>query len=197
VAYDILLERDGRVLRVIYSGQMDISERKAAAATVLERATHDGIDRFLLDYRQATSLVGDEPSNQTLAQYLADKLGHRNARVAWLVTHDHQLSPDVENLTRDLGLVSRRFNDLDAAFAWLERADIEELGAPPATDPPPRRALALAMEASDPRDQVSPVQFATIVKLVQELLDAGMEEAIALGVARRTFEIIRIAPTNR
>jgi hypothetical protein len=197
VAYDIRFERDGRVLRVTYTGRVDIAERRAAAVKALECATHDGINRFLLDYRQATSLVGDEPSNQALARYLVDKLGHRDARVAWLVTHDHQLSPGVEDLTHSLGVVSRRFNDLDAAFAWLDRADIEELGAPPATDSPPRRALALAMQASDPRDPMPPVQFAAIVKLVQELLDAGMEETVALGVARRMFDIVRIAPTPR
>lgn len=197
MAYDITLERDGRILRVRYSGQMDINGRRAAAEGVLELAVHAGISRFLLDYRQASCLVGDEASSQALAKYLADKLGHRNARVAWLVTHDHQLSTSVEDLTRSFGIANKRFNDLDAAFAWLDRADIEELGAPPATASPVRRALALAMQASDPQDPMAPAQFAAIVKLVQELLNAGMEETVALGAARRMFEVVRTTPPLR
>ena len=197
MAYDITLERDGRILWVRYSGQMDINERRAAAEGVLERAAHAGIGRFLLDYRQATCLVGDEAASQALATYLADKLGHRNARVAWLVTYDHQLSTSVEDLTRSFGIANKRFNDLDAAFAWLDQADIEELGAPPATASPVRRALALAMQASGPQDPMAPARFAAIVQLVQELLDAGMEEAIALDAARRMFEVVRTTPPPR
>src|SRR3546814_14146353 len=45
---------------------------------------------------------------------------------------------------------------------------------------PPRRALALAMEASDPRIHVPPLPFAAIAKLVQELLDEGLDEAKVL-----------------
>lgn len=188
MAYDIFLERNGRILRVRYSGRVDIEERKTAAEKVLGRATHDGISRFLLDYRQATSDLGDEPSSQALAQYLAGKLGNRNARVAWLVTHDHQLSASVEDLTSGFGVASRRFRDLDAAFAWLEQPDEPE---PEPAAVPLRPALVLAMEASDPQVPMPPVQFAAIVQLVQELLDAGIEQPVALRLARRMFEVVK------
>lgn len=186
MAYDIFLERNGRILRVRYSGRVDIEERKAAAENVLGRAAHDGISRFLLDYRQATCRIGDEPSSQALAQYLAGKLGNRKARVAWLVTHDHQLSASVEDLTRSYGVANQRFNDLDAALAWLEQPDEPEPAAVPL-----RPALALAMEASDPQVPMPPVQFAAIVQLVQELLDAGIEQPVALRLASRMFEVVK------
>src|SRR3546814_18890337 len=66
----------------------------------------------------------------------------------------------------------------------------EVIGAPAAMPSPPRRALALAMEASDPRIHVPPLQFAAIAKLVQELLDEGLDEAKVLRLARRMFEVV-------
>ena len=207
MVYDILLEKHGRILRINYSGRMDLAERRMAATKALERAAHDGIDRFLLDYRQATCMVGDETASRELAQYLADKLGHRNARVAWLVTHDHQLSPGVEDRARGLGVANRRFRDLDAAFAWLEQPDApepaalprvsEKMGSPSASVSRPRRALALAMKASDPQVPMPPVQFAAIAQLTQELLDAGLEDATVLHLARRMFEVVRSVPPAR
>lgn len=195
--HEIVLEREQRILRVNYSGQVDITQRKAAAIAVLELATSHGIDRFLLDYRRASVLIGDAPLKHALANYVSGQLDHAKARIAWLVVHDHQLNRDVENLTHELGVASRRFHSLDAAFAWLERDDIEELGAAPATPSPPRRALVLAMEAVDLDSPLSPVQFAGVVKLVQELLDAGIQEPRARQMAKRMFEIIRAeAPRN-
>lgn len=188
--YEVLLEHDKRILRVNLSGQLDISERRAVVVSVLARAAHEGIDRLLLDYRRATAFIGDDASNQALAKYLSDGLDHSSAKLAYLLTHDHQLSPDVERLARDLGLASQRFHDLDAAFAWLEQVDAGMLGAPPVTASPLRRALALSMSASDPNEPLPSVQFAGVVKLVQELLDAGIEETMTLGLARRTFEVI-------
>lgn len=209
MAYNIFLERDGRILRVSYSGRVDIAERGAAAGKALEQSTYDDINRFLLDYRQATCLVGDQPSSEALAQFLADKLRQRNARIAWVVTHGHQLSPRVENLTHDFGVANRRFHDLEAAFAWLEQPDAPE--PKPVPEPemlvqpeaktgfgsPRRPALALAMEASDQQVPMPPVQFAAIVQLVQELLDVGIEEAAALRLAKRMFEIVRSAPPRQ
>ena len=204
MAYDILLERHGRILRINYSGRVDLAERKQAATEALDRAAHDGIERFLLDFRQATCLIGDDTAIRALARYLADKLGHRNARVVWLVTHDHQLSHGVEDLAREFGVANQRFCDLGAAFAWLEQPDApkpaarpqasKKMGAPPASAFPPRRALALAMQASDPQVPMPPVQFAAIAQLAQDLLDAGLEDATVLHLARRMFEVVRSAP---
>jgi hypothetical protein len=204
MAYDILLERHGRILRINYSGRVDLAERREAATKALDRAAHDSIDRFLLDYRQASCLVGDDPAIRALAQYLADKLGHRNARVAWLVTHDHQLSHGVEDLARGFGVANQRFCDLDAAFAWLQQPDAPKPAAQPQASKkmgrssalvfPPRRALALAMKASDPQVPMPPVQFAAIAQLTQELLDAGLEDATVLDLAKRMFEVVRSVP---
>ena len=207
MAYDIFLERDGQVLRVRYSGRVGITERRAAAEAVLGRARHDAISRFLLDYRAATYVPSDPESSQALARYLADKLGHRNAKVAWLVTHDHQLGVAVERHTGEFGIPNRRFQNLEAAMAWLEQptepGEREDQPSAPIPAPaPPRRALTLAMQASDPMlPPLPPVQFAAIVKLVQELLDEGLDDDKVLPLARRMFEIAyggqpRLAPSS-
>ena len=200
MAYEIHLEREGRLLRVRYSGQVGIHERTAAAQAAFKRAAPAGINRFLLDYRSATYLPGDAAAGQALARYIADQLHGRDARVAWLVTYDHQLGPSVEQHTGELGIINRRFYEMDAAVSWLMQsgeADPPHTGSDPHAPSPPRRALALAMEAADPMLPLPPVQFAAIAQLAQELLDEGLDEAKVLGLARRMFEIVyggRVTP---
>lgn len=201
--YDIHIERGGRLLRVRYSGQVGIRERSAAAEAAFARADPAGIRRFLLDYRGATYLAGDQPSNRRLAQYLAEELGSRPARVAWLVNYDHQLGPSVEMLTTEFGVPNKRFYDYDAAIAWLEQPidDAPAIKAAAGTADSmaqvpspvaglPRRALGLAIMASDPSVTIPPVQFAAITKLVEELLDEGLDEDRVMRLARRMFEIV-------
>ena len=202
--YDIHLERNGRIMRVRYSGQVGIRERSNAAEAVFARPDFPSIDRFLLDYRGATYLAGDQPSNRRLAQYLAAQLKDRQAKVAWLVNYDHQLGPSVEKLTTEFGISNHRFYDYDAAIAWLEQpvddapddgiiadTDGEMIAAQPSlVTRLPRRALALAMMASGPTLSIPPVQFAAVTKLVEELLDEGLDEDKVMRLARRMFEIV-------
>lgn len=202
--YDIHLELNGRILRVRYSGQVGVRERSTAAEAVFARADYPAIDRFLLDYRGATYLPGDQSSNRRLAQYLAERLSDRQAKVAWLVNYDHQLGLSVERLTSEFGIPNQRFYDYDAAIAWLQQplddpavtattADTGEeaiLAQPSPATRLPRRALALAMMAAGPTLSVPPVQFAAVTKLVDELLDEGLDEDKVMRLARRMFEIV-------
>ena len=214
MAHDIFLEHNG-ILRVRYSGQIGIEERRIVAERVFGSRAYDHISRFLLDYRLATHLVGDPGTARQTARYLAERLQGRDARVAWLVTYDHQLAYEVEELAREFGMVNRRFRDYNAAIAWLQRAEVRDLadtdadanadatsepevmGLPDATVSPPRRALVLAMEASAAFPQLPPLQFAALVRIVQELLDEGMDETKVEALAERMVEMVYGAPAPR
>ena len=196
MSYQILIEHDGRILRVRYSGQIGIEERIAAAEAVLGRRTHASINRYVLDYRGATYLPGDEASNRALARYLADMLAGRDARIAWLMNYDHQLGPSVERLTGDFGVTNGRFYNIESAMAWLlQPADAMRpmMGSAPEAPSPPRRALALAMGIADPSRPLPPTQFAGVTRLVQDLLDEGLDEATVQRLAGRMFEVVYAA----
>lgn len=205
MAHDIFLEHNG-ILRVRYSGQIGIEERRIVAEQVFGSRKYDHISRFLLDYRLATHLASDLETARKTARYLAERLRGRNARVAWLVTYDHQLAPEVEELAREFGLASRRFREYLPALAWLQRTDADDgteaaepkvMGLPGATPSPPRRALALAMEACEPFPPLPPLQFAALTRILQELLDEGLDEARVRSLAARMVEMVYDSPAPR
>jgi len=121
--YEFVVDQDRQMLWVRYSGAVTVAERQAAAEHVLGEATGPDLRRILLDYRRATTSSTDEASGKALAGYLAGKLGGRGARVAWLVTYDHQLDPLVEGETREHGVANERFHDMDKAVEWLMQAE--------------------------------------------------------------------------
>ncbi|MDG6347774.1 hypothetical protein QAA18_03305 [Luteimonas sp. 8-5] len=205
MAHDIFLEHNG-ILRVRYSGQIGIEERRIVAERVFGSRAYDHISRFLLDYRLATHLASDPETARKTAHYLAERLRGRNARVAWLVTYDHQLAPEVEELAREFGLANRRFREYLPAIAWLQRTDTDDgaeaaepevMGLPSATLSPPRRALILAMEACAPFPQLPPLQFAALARILQELLDEGLDEARVQSLAARMVEMVYGLPAPR
>ena len=205
MAHDLFLEHNG-ILRVRYSGQVGIGERRIVAERIFGSPAYAGVNRFLLDYRLATHLVSDPGTARQTARYLAERLRGRDARVAWLVTYDHQLAHEVEQLAHEFGVVNRRFRDYDAAIAWLagvetdavaETAEPEVLGVPGGTPSPPRRALVLATEACAQFPPMPPLQFAALARIVQELLDEGLDEARVQSLAARMVEMVYGLPAPR
>ena len=120
--YDFVFDEPRQFLWVRYSGTVTPMERRAAAQEALAQPGGRALRRFLLDYRRATSLGMDEAASTALAEYLAENLGDRGARVAWLVNYDHQLDPVVEGKSQERGIESARFRDFDEAVAWLQEA---------------------------------------------------------------------------
>lgn len=205
MAHDIFLEHNG-ILRVRYSGQIGIGERRIVAERVFESPAYAGANRLLLDYRSATHLAADRETTGRMARYLAERVRGRDARVAWLVTHDHQLAPEVEHLAYEFGVVNRRFRDYDAAIGWLQRAgpddgtedtEPEIMGMPDTSASPPRRALVLAMEACAPFPPLPPLQFAALARILQELLDEGLDETRVRSLAARMVEMAYGFPAPR
>lgn len=117
--YDVVIDQERQMLWVRYSGTVTVAERHAAAENVLGQGGGPEVRRFLLDYRRATSSSTDEASGEALADYVVGRLGKPGARVAWLVTYDHQLDPMVEEKMRKRGIANERFRDMDEAVAWL------------------------------------------------------------------------------
>lgn len=142
--YDFVVDQPRQILWVRYSGTVTPAERRAAAEHALLQPGGSELRRFLLDYRRATSLGMDEAASTALAAYLVSHLGDRGARVAWLVTYDHQLDPVVEAKTVEGGIASQRFRDYDAAVAWLQEsaAPAARAHAGPAARPEPEPAHA-------------------------------------------------------
>lgn len=120
--YDYVVDEPRRMLWVRYFGTVTAAERHAAAEHVLPQPEVRDLRRVLLDYRRATSLSMDEAASTALADYLAAHFGERGARVAWLVTYDHQLDPMVEGKSEERGIASERFRDFDEAVAWLQES---------------------------------------------------------------------------
>lgn len=120
--YDFVVDQPRQILWVRYSGTVTAGERRAAAESILSQPGNRGLRRVLLDYRRATSLSMDEAASTALADYLAAHFGEGGARVAWLVTYDHQLDPVVESKSQERGISSERFRDFDEAVAWLQEA---------------------------------------------------------------------------
>lgn len=134
--YDYVVDQERQMLWVRYSGTVAADERRAAAEHILSQPANREVRRVLLDYRRATSLSMDDAASTALADYLAAHFGDRGARVAWLVTYDHQLDPVVEGKSQARGITSERFRDLDEAVAWLQRGEpaakpVPDAGAAP------------------------------------------------------------------
>lgn len=197
--YDYVVDQERKLLWVRYSGAVTADERRAAAEYVLGQATGPDMRRILLDYRRATSLGMDEASSTTLAQYLADQLGARGARVAWLVNYDHQLDTAVELKTRQLGVANQRFHDFDDAVAWLTRPDEAPRAAAAAATPQPAGtplAMEIALGTSHPDRRAHgtfevkvvpqpadnpPAQVAAMARLSLDKRYSGPLEAIGQG----------------
>lgn len=137
--YDFVVDQPRQILWVRYCGTVTPAERRAAAEEALSRPGGGELRRFLLDYRRASSLGMDEAASTALAEFLVANLGDRGARVAWLVTYDHQLDRVVEGKSLQRGIATRRFRDFDEAVAWLQESPepVAEANPKPAAAPEP------------------------------------------------------------
>ena len=197
--YDYVVDQERKILWVRYSGAVTADERRAAAEYVLGQATGPDMRRILLDYRRATSLGMDDASSTNLAQYLADQLGERGARVAWLVNYDHQLDTAVEHKTRELGIANQRFHDFDEAAAWLQQSEEAPRTAVAEAKPEPAGtplAMEMALGTSHPERRAHgtfevkvapqspdnpPAQGAKLARLSLDKRYSGPLEAVGQG----------------
>ena len=151
--YDFVIDQPRQILWVRYSGTVTPTDRRAAAQDALSQPSGRDLRRFLLDYRRGTSLGMDATASTALAEYLIANLGDRDARVAWLVTYDHQLDSVVEAKSLEGGIATRRFHDFDEAVAWLQEAAVPAApaNANSAAEPEPADTpfgLNMTMDAS-------------------------------------------------
>lgn len=181
--YDYLVDQERQILWVRYSGTVTAGERLAAAEHILSQPGHRELRRVLLDYRRATSLSMDDASSTALADSLAAHFGERGARVAWLVTYDHQLDPVVEGKSQARGITSERFRDLDGAVAWLQRGEpaaTPETPADAAPEPQPAGTpfgLHMAIGSSHPARAKGSFE----VKIAPQAPDSAPAQAAALA----------------
>lgn len=119
MAYEITLDREARILRVRYTGEVSLDERLVIAGQVLGVMQTTGVHRVLLDFRGAQSL-GAKP--EAVARIVNQCMPHlpADARLAYLVQYDHQVDSSVEDLARSCGYQVDRFHDKEVALAWLQ-----------------------------------------------------------------------------
>jgi hypothetical protein len=185
--YDYVVDQERQMLWVRYSGTVAADERRAAAEHILSQPGNRELRRVLLDYRRATSLIMDDAASTALADYLAAHFGDRGARVAWLVTYDHQLDPVVEGKSQARGITSERFRDLDDAVAWLLRSEPAanpEADAGAAPEPQPESESAgtpfgfhMAIGSSHPARAKGSFE----VKIAPQAPDSAPAQAAALA----------------
>jgi len=194
---DIQVDPVARVVHARYRGEVTLKQRHEMAGQVLARAEAGGFDRVLLDFRAAQSLESDPDATRRIADTYAPRIGP-DMRLAYLVRYDYQVDPSVEALGRERGVRVERFNDLDAAMAWLQERDTpvatpEATGAAAAPPAPGaadiRRTMRLAAEIAGA--PLSPEQFAALGGLVHDLLAAGIPEDRVREMAGRLSEAMR------
>jgi hypothetical protein len=180
--YDFVVDQPRQILWVRYSGTVTPAERRAAAEASLSQPGGRELRRFLLDYRRATSLGMDEAASTALAEFLIANLGDRDARVAWLVTYDHQLDPVVEGKSMQRGIATRRFRDFDEAVAWLQDSPepVAEANPKPAVEPEPAGTpfgFHMAIGSSHPARAKGSFE----VKIAPQAPDSAPAQAAALA----------------
>ena len=187
---EIEVDKVAGIVHARFSGEVGLDERLAIARKVLDEAARIGIYRLLLDFRDAQSLGSNPQSCKVIADHCTPRLPP-DARLAYLLTYDHQLDGTLEALMRARGVLAERFGDIGAAMAWLqapERVAIDAIGDVDVEAAAPsdlQRAFQVVGEVIDFGTPVSPEQFAAIGGLVHELLAKGMEEATVRGIASR------------
>ena len=184
MAFEIVVDTAAQILRARYTGEVGLGERMALGRRVLEEAERTGIYRILLDFRSAHARVGNVDDVGRMADMVAPSLPF-DARLAYLMTHQHQVDDAVGELIRTRGVEVERFTDPDVAVAWLQEDRSVAQPEAPAHDLEPNRAYRLVADAIDPAVQLSPPQFAALGELAQELLARGIDDAATQRIVGR------------
>ena len=185
---EIVVDNFARIVRARYTGELDIGERISLARRVLEEARRTGIFRWLLDFREAQALVGEQAQVTRMADEFTPQLPD-DTRMAYLLNYDHQLDGSLESLVRGRGVHVERFRDLGQAIAWLRAEPAQSPGAASGNDL--HRALRVAAESTGSAPLL-PEQFAAIGELVHDLLATRMDETKVRQVAGRVSAAMRL-----
>src|SRR5690606_13200886 len=121
MAFEIVVDSVAGILRARYTGEVGLDERVSFARRLLHEAERTGIRRWLLDFRGAQARVGRPDDVERMADELALRIP-LDARIAYLMTHLHQVDDEVGALLRSAGIEVERFTDPGRAITWL-RAD--------------------------------------------------------------------------
>ena len=195
--FEIAVDTAAGIVQTRYSGEVGLDERLTVACRMLEEAERIGSYRLLMDFRNAQSLSGDPDSCKVIADHCTPRLPS-DARLAYLLTYDHQLDSTLESLVRSRGVLAERFSDARAAKAWLlapHRIDVDALGDVEVAAPTNlHRAFQVVGEVIDFGTPVSPDQFAAIGGLVHELLATGMDEDAVRAIAGRMAMAMQLRP---
>ena len=183
MAFEIVVDSVAGILRARYTGEVGLAERVSFARRLLNEAERTGIQRWLLDFRGAQARAGRPDDVGRMVDEFALRIP-LDARIAYLMTHLHQVDDEVGVLLRSAGIEVERFTDPGKAVAWLQS------DSPPRTvearaDPDPNHAYRLVADAIDPRVQLSPPQFAALGELAQDLLARGIDDGVIRQIVGR------------
>ena len=182
--FDIVVASAAGILRARYTGEVGLDQRVSFARRLLDEAERAGIHRWLLDFRGAHARVGRRDDVVRMADELASRIP-LDARIAYLMTHRHQVDDEVGGLLRSAGLDVERFVDPGKAVAWLRSDPSPRIAEARAADPDPNRAYRLVADAIAPTIQLSPPQFAALGELAQDLLARGIEDRVIQRIVGR------------
>lgn len=188
---EIVVDPNTGILRARYSGEMSLDDRVACARRVLEEAERSGCYRLLLDFRAAHARVAKLADAVRMADEVTPRL-RPGARLAYLMTYDHQIDDSVGTLIRSRGVQVDRFIGLEDAVAWLQ-ADVLPGNQAGPSEGGSSRAHRLIADAIDPATSLSPHQLSALGELVEELLDRDIDDAAIRSIAVRIAEAM--APT--
>ena len=123
-AVPVIAADPGRgLIEVRFAGEVGLVEREATARKVVEEVARSGVRRVLLDFRQAHSRAEDSEAGREFVERFGRTFVQKHVRLAYVVQHEHQLNPSIEQLLAEHGVPARRFFDHEEAVAWLAETD--------------------------------------------------------------------------
>ena len=99
MAFEIVVDSVAGILRARYTGEVGLDERVSFARRLLHEAERTGIQRWLLDFRGAQARVGMPDDVVRMVDEFALRIP-LDARIAYLMTHLHQVDDEVGVLLR-------------------------------------------------------------------------------------------------
>ncbi len=117
--HDLRIDDALALIEVVYHGAICAAERAQAVHEGARQLTETDFRRVMVDLRDATIAVEPTHVLAGLAHEMAHAPSIGGSRLAYLVTPEQEANRIVENMATARHMRVARFQDRDAALAWL------------------------------------------------------------------------------
>lgn len=117
--HDLRIDDALALIEVAYHGEVGAAERAQAIHEGARLLSERGFRRVLVDLRDAVIAVEPTHVLAGLAHEMAHAPSVGSSRLAYLVTPEQEANRIIENMATARHMQVARFNERDAAIAWL------------------------------------------------------------------------------